>query len=182
MDGVFVPNISFGVPVCKAIQKIANKSLDFHLMIQHPENYLDVFKNVGANSITVHYEACVHLHRVINEIKKIGCRAGVAINPHTPVEVLKDIIQDIDLVCMMSVNPGFGGQQFIEHTFSKIEELKKMIIERKSNALIQVDGGITSHHIEKLKVAGADVLVIGSFLFQSSDLVKEILTIKNKIS
>ncbi len=178
MDGVFVPNISFGIPVCQAIQKLAQKPLDVHLMIQHPENYLAAFKNAGAAIITVHYEACIHLHRTIQDIKNLGCKAGVALNPHTPIDVLKDSIRDIDVVCVMSVNPGFGGQKFIEHTITKIKELKNLIHQTQSQAIIEVDGGLHDKNIQEVIRSGADVLVVGNFLFQSVDLGEEIKKMK----
>lgn len=178
MDGVFVPNISFGIPVCQAIQKLAQKPLDVHLMIQHPEDYLAAFKNAGAAIITVHYEACIHLHRTIQNIKNLGCKAGVALNPHTPIDVLKDSIRDIDVVCVMSVNPGFGGQKFIEHTITKIKELKNLIHQTQSQAIIEVDGGLHDKNIQEVIRSGADVLVVGNFLFQSVDLGAEIKKMK----
>ncbi len=178
MDGVFVPNISFGIPVCQAIQKLAQKPLDVHLMIQHPENYLAAFKNAGAAIITVHYEACIHLHRTIQDIKNLGCKAGVALNPHTPIDVLKDSIRDIDVVCVMSVNPGFGGQKFIEHTITKIKELKNLIHQTQSQAIIEVDGGLHDKNRQEVIRSGADVLVVGNFLFQSVDLGEEIKKMK----
>ena len=144
MDGRFVPNISFGLPVTKAINEHARKPLDVHLMIESPENYVEAFKEVGAEILTVHYEACNHLHRNIQQIKALGCKAGVALNPHTPVELLKDIIQEIDLVCMMSVNPGFGGQRFIQQTYSKVKCLKELISEKDSSAIIEIDGGVNT--------------------------------------
>jgi len=169
MDGVFVPNISFGLPVTSAVKKHARKPLDVHLMIVHPERYLDAFKQAGASTITVHYEACEHLHRTIQEIKALGCKAGVAINPHTNVNLLEDIIADIDLVCVMSVNPGFGGQKFIERTFEKIRTLKAMITAAKSQALIEIDGGVNLDNASTLRQAGADVLVAGNFVFSASN-------------
>jgi ribulose-phosphate 3-epimerase len=178
MDGHFVPNISFGVPVCRAIAKHAAKPLDVHLMITRPELYLEVFQRCNAHTITVHYEACDHLHRVIQQIKELGCKAGVAINPHTPVSVLKDIIFEIDLVCVMSVNPGFGGQKFIDHTYVKVQELKRLIDISESNALIEIDGGVNSQNAIPLLNAGADVLVAGSFVFNSTDPQRTISDLK----
>jgi len=179
MDGVFVPNISFGFPVLKAIQKYAKKPLDVHLMIVEPEKFFEEFKNVGAQILSVHIEACTHLHRSIQQIKSLGMKAGVAINPHTPIFMLKEIIADIDLVCMMSVNPGFGGQMFIENTYSKITELKSLIAEKSSQALIEIDGGVSLSNYKKLLECGADVLVAGNTVFSSSDPIQTILELKN---
>ena len=169
MDGVFVPNISFGFPVLKSLQQHATKPLDVHLMIINPDNYLDQIKEAGASNITVHHEACTHLHRTIQHIKNLGCKAGVAINPHTPVHLLSEIIPDIDLVCMMSVNPGFGGQQFIENTYQKINDLRTLANKRNKNLLIQVDGGVNSQNAAKLVQAGANVLVAGNAIFKDED-------------
>lgn len=169
MDGVFVPNISFGFPVIKAIQKYAKKPLDVHLMIVRPEQYIQQFKDAGAAILSVHSEACPHLHRTVQEIKNAGMQAGVAINPHTSVALLEDIISDIDLVCMMSVNPGFGGQKFIQNTFQKIEALKKLIERKNSKAKIEIDGGVDFKNIAALIQAGADVLVAGNTVFSSED-------------
>ena len=174
MDGVFVPNISFGLPVLKAIKKIAKKPLDVHLMIVQPERYIKDFKNAGADILTVHFEACIHLHRTIQEIHAEGMLAGIALNPHTPVSSLKDIIQDVDLICLMSVNPGFGGQTFITKTFDKIKELKQLISETKSKAKIEVDGGVNIKNIEALKSFGADILVAGNAVFKSESPKKMI--------
>mgnify|MGYP001385740250 CR=1 FL=1 len=174
MDGVFVPNISFGLPVIKAIKKIAKKPLDVHLMIVQPERYIKDFKNAGADILTVHFEACIHLHRTIQEIHSEGMLAGIALNPHTPVSSLKDIIQDVDLICLMSVNPGFGGQTFITKTFDKIKELKQLISETKSKAKIEVDGGVNIKNIEALKSFGADILVAGNAVFKSESPKKMI--------
>ena len=174
MDGVFVPNISFGLPVIKAIKKIAKKPLDVHLMIVQPERYIKDFKNAGADILTVHFEACTHLHRTIQEIHSEGMLAGIALNPHTPVSSLKDIIQDVDLICLMSVNPGFGGQTFITKTFDKIKELKQLISETKSKAKIEVDGGVNIKNIEALKSFGADILVAGNAVFKSESPKKMI--------
>lgn len=169
MDGVFVPNISYGMPVVKAIQKHATIPLDVHLMIVDPDRYLEEFANLGAHILTVHYEACTHLHRTIQAIKALGMKAGVALNPHTNVVLLEDIIQDVDLVLIMSVNPGFGGQSFIENTYDKIKAAKELITRKNSSALIEVDGGVTTANSQKLIDAGADVLVAGSFVFKSDD-------------
>lgn len=174
MDGVFVPNISFGLPVLKAIKKIAKKPLDVHLMIVQPERYIKDFKNAGADILTVHFEACTHLHRTIQEIHAEGMLAGIALNPHTPVSGLKDIIQDVDLICLMSVNPGFGGQAFITKTFDKIKELKQLISETNSKAKIEVDGGVNIKNIEALKSYGADILVAGNAVFKSESPKKMI--------
>jgi len=169
MDGRFVPNISFGLPVVEAINRHAKKPLDVHLMIVQPENYVEAFAKAGASIISVHVEACPHLHRNIQQIKALGCKAGVGINPHTPIDTLQDIIQDIDLVCMMSVNPGFGGQKFIENTYSKIGQLKELISKKSSKALIEIDGGVNQDNAKKLIDAGAQVLVAGNFVFSSKD-------------
>lgn len=169
MDGVFVPNISFGMPVLKVISKHATKPLDVHLMIVDPDRYIKTFAQLGAQILTVHYEACTHLHRTIQAIKDEGMQAGVAINPHTPVNVLSDIIDDIDLVCVMSVNPGYGGQSFIENTYEKIRKLKKLIAKKDSTALIEIDGGVNANNAPKLVEKGADVLVAGSFVFRSEN-------------
>lgn len=169
MDGVFVPNISFGFPVIKAIKKFARKPLDVHLMIVQPERYVKAFREAGADNLSVHIEASVHLHRTIQMIKAEGMKAGVAINPHTPVASLSDIITEIDLVCMMSVNPGFGGQKFIEHTYSKIQQLKELIEKSNAKTLIEIDGGVDLNNYRKLIDTGADVLVAGNTVFSSSD-------------
>lgn len=179
MDGVFVPNLSFGLPVTSAIKKHASKPLDVHLMIVHPERYLNAFKQAGASTITVHYEACEHLHRTIQEIKALGCQAGVAINPHTHVSLLEDIIQDIDLVCVMAVNPGFGGQKFIERTYEKIQALKTLIDSRKASALIEIDGGVNLDNAPALRKVGADVLVAGNFVFSAANPKAVITQLKN---
>lgn len=179
MDGVFVPNLSFGLPVTSAIKKHASKPLDVHLMIVHPERYLNAFKQAGASTITVHYEACEHLHRTIQEIKALGCQAGVAINPHTHVSLLEDIIQDIDLVCVMAVNPGFGGQKFIERTYEKIRALKTLIDSRNASALIEIDGGVNLDNAPALRKAGADVLVAGNFVFSAANPKAVITQLKN---
>lgn len=169
MDGVFVPNISFGLPVIKAIKLLAKKPLDVHLMIVQPERYINNFKQAGADILTIHYEASTHLHRSINEIKREEMQAGVVLNPHTPVNVLDDIITDLDLVLIMSVNPGFGGQKFIKNTYSKISKLKDLIVKTGSNALIEIDGGVTLDNATKLVSSGADILVAGSTVFGSED-------------
>ncbi|WP_448528940.1 ribulose-phosphate 3-epimerase [Raineya sp.] len=169
MDGLFVPNISFGMPVCKAIRKYAKKPLDYHLMIEKPERYVKEFKDLGASVISVHLEACPHLHRNIQQIKSLGCKAGVAINPHTAVSLLEPIIQEIDLVCLMSVNPGFGGQMFIESTFEKVKALRNLIDSKKAHTLIEIDGGVSSANAKELVQAGADVLVAGSFVFNATN-------------
>lgn len=179
MDGQFVPNISFGVPVCEAIYKHAKKPLDVHLMIENPGNYLKAFRDAGASNISVHYEACPHLHRVVQLIKELDCKAGVAINPHTNVQLLEDMIADIDLVCMMSVNPGFGGQKFIDHTYNKIKILKEIILDSGADTLIEIDGGVNSGNARPLLEAGADVLVAGSFVFKSNDPASTIKDLKN---
>ena len=178
MDGVFVPNISYGMPVVKAIKKSATKPLDVHLMIVDPDRYLEEFANLGAHILTVHYEACTHLHRTIQAIKALGMKAGVALNPHTNVMLLEDIIQDIDVVLIMSVNPGFGGQSFIENTYDKIRATKALINRKKSAALIEIDGGVTTANSQKLVDAGADILVAGSFVFKSADPIKTIKELK----
>ncbi len=177
MDGMFVPNISFGIPVIQAIKKHSKKPLDVHLMIVDPDRYLQAFKNAGADNLSVHIEACHHLHRTVQGIKELGMKAGVAINPHTSINGLYDIIADIDLICLMSVNPGFGGQKFIENTYDKVSRLKDMILQKSSKALIEIDGGVNIQNAPKLKAAGADVLVAGNFVFTSSnpiDTVKEL--------
>lgn len=169
MDGVFVPNISFGMPVLKAIQKHATKPLDVHLMIVDPDRYIETFASLGAAVLTVHFEACNHLHRSLQKIKSCGMQAGVALNPHTPIHSLEAILHDIDLVCLMSVNPGFGGQSFIENTFNKVAELKKLLQTKNTQCLIEIDGGVTDQNASKLIALGADVLVAGSHVFKSKD-------------
>ncbi len=178
MDGMFVPNISFGFPVIKAIKKHAKKPLDVHLMINDPDRYLQTFKEAGADVLTVHIEACHHLHRTIQAIKALGMKAGVAINPHTTANSLMDIIENVDLVCIMSVNPGFGGQKFIENTYHKIYSIQEMIRATKSKALIEIDGGVDLKNYTKLIEAGADVLVAGNTVFSSSDPSKTIADLK----
>lgn len=180
MDGVFVPNISFGIPVIKAAKKTATKPFDVHLMIINPEKYIDTFKEAGADILSVHYEACTHLHRTVQQIKTAGMKAGVAINPHTPVSFLSEIIADIDIVCMMSVNPGFGGQKFIENTYHKISELKELIAQKNSAALIEIDGGVDLKNAAKLIKAGADVLVAGNTVFSSENPAQTILLLKTQ--
>lgn len=169
MDGVFVPNISFGMPVLQAIKRHTEKTLDVHLMIVNPDLYISTFANIGANILTVHYEACTHLHRTIQNIHDNGMKAGVALNPHTPISVLENIIQDIDLVLIMSVNPGFGGQSFIENTYTKITQLKKLVEEKNTTVLIEIDGGVNANNAPKLLEAGADALVAGNFVFSSQN-------------
>lgn len=178
MDGVFVPNISFGIPVTAAIAKHAKKPLDVHLMIVNPDQYLEAFRDAGAAVISVHYEACPHLHRTIQAIKGTGAKAGVAINPHTPVELLLELIQDIDLICVMSVNPGFGGQKFIENTYDKVFRLKELILRKNATTQIEIDGGVNLANAGKLIRAGADVLVAGSFVFSSSNPIETISKLK----
>ncbi|MBD0778517.1 ribulose-phosphate 3-epimerase [Maribacter sp. ANRC-HE7] len=178
MDGVFVPNISYGMPVLKAIQKHATKPLDVHLMIVDPDRYIKTFAHLGASVLTVHYEACNHLHRTIQAIKAEGMMAGVAINPHTNISLLEDTIKDIDLVCIMSVNPGFGGQSFIENTYEKTRTLKAMIHGKRAKTLIEIDGGVTSKNAKALVNAGADVLVAGSFVFKSDNPTQTIHELK----
>lgn len=180
MDGVFVPNISFGQPVIKHIKKIAKKPLDVHLMIVEPDKFFEDYKNCGADIITVHYEACTHLHRSISKIRQLGMKAGVVLNPHTPVCVLEDIIEMCDLVLLMSVNPGFGGQSFIENTYSKIKTLKQLIERKNPNCLIEVDGGVNTANYKKLIEAGADVLVAGNAVFAAenpTETIKQLKTI-----
>ncbi len=179
MDGVFVPNISFGFPVTTAIAKHATKPLDFHLMIANPDLYIEHCKDSGAANITVHYETCAHLHRTVESIKKLGIKAGVALNPHTPVHNLHDIIDLIDLVLIMSVNPGFGGQQFIPNTFKKISAAKELSKTNNPEVIIEVDGGVSMHNARELKDAGASMLVAGNFVFKSSDPVDTIAALKN---
>lgn len=178
MDGVFVPNISFGMPVLDAINKHAKKTIDVHLMIVDPDRYITTFKKLGADILTVHYEACTHLHRTLQAIKAEGMKAGVALNPHTSVDLLEDVIQDIDLVCIMSVNPGFGGQSFIENTYAKVEKLKALINRKKASTLIEIDGGVTNKNAKQLVDAGADVLVAGSYVFGAQDPIATISDLK----
>ena len=178
MDGIFVPNISFGIPVTEAIHRHATKPLDVHLMIVNPELYLEAFVKAGASILTVHVEACTHLHRTLQEIKRLGARAGVALNPHTPIESLSEVLEEVDLVCVMSVNPGFGGQKFIEHSYSKVANLKEMILKKGSNAQIEVDGGVTDQNAKSLVEAGADILVAGSFVFNAPNPIATIASLK----
>jgi len=179
MDGRFVPNISFGMMIVKAMKKMAQKPLDVHLMIVEPEKYIEQFREAGADVITVHYEACPHLHRTIQQIKATGAKAGVALNPHTPISVLEDIIEELDLVCLMSVNPGFGGQQFIYQTVPKVKKLKDLIIVRNAGTLIEIDGGVGLQNAEALLQAGADVLVAGSSVFKSDNPTETITKLKS---
>ena len=174
MDGQFVPNISFGIPVIESVARVCAKPLDIHLMIVEPDRYLSTYAMFKPEYITVHLEASTHLHRSIHKIKELGCKAGVAINPHTPIELLKDTIKDIDLVCVMSVNPGFGGQSFIDNTYTKVTNLKKLIAETNSNALIEIDGGVTTANAEKLSRCGADILVAGSSVFRAPSISEAI--------
>ena len=178
MDGVFVPNISFGMPVLDAINKHAKKTIDVHLMIVDPDRYIATFKKLGADVLTVHYEACTHLHRTLQTIKAEGMKAGVALNPHTNVDLLEDVIQDIDLVCIMSVNPGFGGQSFIENTYAKVEKLKALINRKNASTIIEIDGGVTNKNAKQLADAGADVLVAGSYVFGAQDPIATIADLK----
>lgn len=178
MDGVFVPNISFGIPVIKAIKKHSKKPLDVHLMIVNPDNYLQMFKDAGADNLSVHYEACTHLHRTVHAIRDLGMEAGVAINPHTPVHVLQEIISEIDLVCVMSVNPGFGGQKFIEATHQKVKYLRQLIKTNKSKAFIEVDGGVDLKNALQLVKDGAYVLVAGNTVFGSKNPAETISLLK----
>lgn len=178
MDGVFVPNISYGMPVVQAIAKHATKPLDVHLMIVDPDRYIKTFALLGAANLTVHYEACTHLHRTLQAIKAEGMKAGVALNPHTTINLLEDVINDIDLVIIMSVNPGFGGQSFIENTYTKVKALKELIIKKGASTLIEIDGGVTSENAKALHQAGADILVAGSFVFKSDNPTKTIKELK----
>lgn len=182
MDGVFVPNISFGTPIMNVLKKCAKKPLDVHLMIVNPDNYLEKFAELGSSVLTVHSEACTHLHRTVQKIKSLKMKAGVAINPHTPISSLESIINEIDLVCVMSVNPGFGGQSFIENTYQKVEDLKSLINKKNSKAIIEIDGGVTSKNAKKLVEKGADVLVAGSFVFKSDNPTETISTLSNLIN
>lgn len=179
MDGVFVPNISFGFPVISHINKHAKKPLDVHLMIVDPDRYLEDFKNVGAEILTVHYEACNHLHRTVQKIKSLGMKAGVSLNPHTPISVLEDVIQELDLVLLMSVNPGFGGQKYIENTYSKVERLKQLIDSKGADTIIEIDGGVDASNAKKLIDCGAKALVAGSFIFKSDNPTQTIIDLKN---
>jgi ribulose-phosphate 3-epimerase len=179
MDGIFVPNISFGIPVTEAIHRHATKPLDVHLMIVNPELYLEAFVKAGASIVTVHLEACTHLHRTLQEIKRLGASAGVAINPHTPIELLTEVLEEVDVVCVMSVNPGFGGQKFIENSYTKVANLKNMILKKGSKALIEVDGGVSEQNAKRLVEAGADILVAGSFVFKAPDPIAAIASLKS---
>lgn len=179
MDGQFVPNISFGLPVMKAIHKHAEKPLDVHLMIETPDDYIEDFREAGAEILTVHYEVCRHLHRTLQAIKVAGMKTGVAVNPHTPVDLLQDVIHDIDVVLIMSVNPGFGGQKFITSTVDKVRKIKNLIDNKGASAIIEVDGGVNSDNAKSLVDAGASALVAGSFVFKSNDPVQTILELKN---
>lgn len=181
MDGVFVPNISMGVPVVEAIRRHAAKPLDVHLMIVQPERYVEIFQRAGAGIISVHVEACDHLHRVIQQVRDCGCKAGVALNPHTPIQILENILAEIDVICVMSVNPGFGAQKFIEHTYAKVRALREMIRKSGSKALIEIDGGVNLSNASMLMEAGADVLVAGNFVF-SSPKPKEVIRALKKPS
>lgn len=181
MDGVFVPNISFGFPIMEAVNEHAKKPIDVHLMIENPEKYILPFRDAGAFNITVHYEGNHHLHSLINQIKQAGCKAGVCINPHVSVQLLEDIITEVDMILVMSVNPGFGGQSFIENTYNKLKLLKELIIDNHSSALIQVDGGVNIKNAARILEAGADVLVAGSFVFKSNDPLNTIKDLKNVI-
>lgn len=178
MDGVFVPNISFGMPVLEAINKHAKKTIDVHLMIVDPDRYIKTFKDLGSDILTVHYEACTHLHRTLQAIKAEGMKAGVALNPHTNVSLLEDVIKDIDLVCIMSVNPGFGGQSFIENTYKKVKQLKEIIVRNGANTLIEIDGGVTNKNARQLAEAGADVLVAGSYVFKAENPIATVADLK----
>jgi ribulose-phosphate 3-epimerase len=178
MDGVFVPNISFGMPVLEAISKHAKKTIDVHLMIVDPDRYIKTFAALGSNILTVHYEACTHLHRTLQAIKAEGMKAGVALNPHTNISLLEDVIKDIDMVCIMSVNPGFGGQSFIENTYKKIKDLKEMIVRNNASTIIEIDGGVTNKNAAALVAAGADVLVAGNYVFKAEDPIATISDLK----
>jgi ribulose-phosphate 3-epimerase len=180
MDGMFVPNISFGMPVLEAIQRHARKPLDVHLMIEKPERYLETFKHLGASHLTVHYEACTHLHRTIQQIKELDCKVGVALNPHTPIHLLEEVIDLVDIVLVMSVNPGFGGQKLIPSIFDKVAKLRKMIDEKSLKTLIEMDGGVNESNFKSLFEAGADVLVAGNFVFSSENPLETIERVKNK--
>jgi ribulose-phosphate 3-epimerase len=178
MDGVFVPNISFGMPVLAAIAKHAKKTIDVHLMIVDPDRYIKTFADLGANILSVHYEACPHLHRTLQAIKAEGMKAGVVLNPHTSVDLLEDVINDIDMICIMSVNPGFGGQSFIENTYAKVEKLKALITRKGANTIIEIDGGVTNKNAKQLVDSGADVLVAGSYVFKAENPTETIADLK----
>lgn len=179
MDGMFVPNISYGIPVIQAVQRISTKPADIHLMIEKPERYLDVFIDLGAKILSIHYEACTHLHRALDHIRSRGCLAGVAINPHTSIDVLNDIIQDVDVVNIMSVNPGFGGQKFLPLTYTKINRLHNLIRQHNAKTIIQIDGGVNMENAPILAAAGADLLVAGNFVFGSANPIKTIDDLRN---
>ena len=179
MDGVFVPNISFGIPVTEAIHRHATKPLDVHLMIVNPELYVEDFVKAGASIVTVHVEACTHLHRTLQEIKRLGVAAGVALNPHTPIELLTEVLEEVDLVCVMSVNPGFGGQKFIEHSYAKVANLKNLILKKGAKTQIEVDGGVSEQNAKRLVEAGADILVAGNFVFKAPDPMAAIASLKS---
>lgn len=181
MDGVFVPNLSFGIPVVEAITRHAKKTIDVHLMIVNPDPYIKTFAQLGTNNLTVHYETCTHLHRTLQAIKAEGMKAGIALNPHTNVELLEDIINDTDLVCLMSVNPGFGGQQFIERTYDKIRKLKEIIVRNGASTLIEIDGGVSDKNAIQLVSAGADVLVAGNYVFKAEDPVATVSALKKML-
>ena len=182
MDGVFVPNISFGMPVLRDIAKHATKTIDVHLMIVDPDRYIQTFADLGSDILTVHYEACTHLHRTLQAIKAAGMKAGVAVNPHTPISLLEDVITDIDMVCIMSVNPGFGGQSFIENTFDKVKALKALITRKNATTLIEIDGGVTDKNAAQLSEAGADVLVAGSYVFKSEDPTRTVANLRDMVN
>ncbi|GAB3558427.1 ribulose-phosphate 3-epimerase [Spirosoma fluminis] len=182
MDGVFVPNISFGFPLLEAVRQHCQKPLDVHLMITEPDRYIDAFAEGGASVIHVHYEACAHLHRTLTRIRELGCRAGVALNPHTPVSGLEDVLEQIDVVLIMSVNPGFGGQSFIPHTLQKVAKLKHLLVANQSSALIEVDGGVSQSNAPALLAAGADILVAGSSVFKADNPSEAIRQLKNSRS
>ena len=182
MDGVFVPNISFGMPVLEAIKRHATKTIDVHLMIVDPDRYISTFKKLGADVLTVHLEACTHLHRTLQAIKAEGMKAGVALNPHTNIDLLEDVINDIDLVCIMSVNPGFGGQSFIENTYDKVKKLKALITKKGASTIIEIDGGVTNKNAKQLAEAGADVLVAGSYVFGAADPIATVADLKKLTS
>lgn len=179
MDGHFVPNISFGIPVLEAVRKNFKKPIDVHLMISNPDLYLEAYKNAGADCISVHYEVCNHLHRTINRIKELGCKAGVVLNPHTPISVLDEILPEVDFVLLMSVNPGFGGQKFIENTILKVKKLKELIISKGLNTLIEIDGGVNAENANRLKEAGANILIAGNTVFSSKNPIETIKSLKN---
>lgn len=182
MDGVFVPNISFGMPVLEAITRHAKKTIDVHVMIVNPDQYIKTFAQLGTTNLTVHFEACTHLHRTLQAIKAEGMKAGVALNPHTNVALLEDIINDIDVVCLMSVNPGFGGQSFIERTYDKVKQLKEIITRNNASTLIEIDGGVSDKNAKQLVEAGADVLVAGNYVFRAEDPVATIASLKKLTS